>query len=193
MQYPMSVPNEIVLSVVSYSISYYDATSNILCGSVVIQHSSMNYCVNKTCRHVFDISLSPCHSSSNFSITALATNVFGDGPVSNYTVSVYDSEANINITRYIDVDGVYVSSESPIIWIASLGSLLLLALIVCSVLVVVIVLMCVGTKIRISRESLNQQIQMVHANNEESDLNQPVPSSTIPTEENIAYANVLIN
>lgn len=40
-------------------------------------------CLDWTCRHAFEVSLSSCLSSSDFTISAFATNIFGNGPMSS--------------------------------------------------------------------------------------------------------------
>ena len=181
------ISNEINGSALSYSISYYVSTSNILCGSAIIRPSS---CVNGTCRHIFDLALSSCIMGTKFILTVMATNVFGDGPVSNYSVSV-SQDTDDKINRYISGENVLRT------WIASssLGSLLLLTL----VLTLSIVLSIVTVVSIRSKKRMQSEIQQIHGDAdpveakviyEEVELTpQPVPPTVIYTEENIAYAN----
>ena len=180
----VNISNEIDGSALSYSISYYDSTSNILCGSAIIQPSS---CVNGTCRHIFDLALSPCIMGTKFTLTVVATNVFGDGPISNYSVSLIDTDEKIN--QYISGGNVLQT------WIAvsSLGSLLLLTLTLSIVLSVVTVV-----SIR-SKKRMQREIQQIHGDANQAEAKviyeeveltpQPVPPTVIHTNENIAYAN----
>ena len=77
---------------------------------------------------------------SEFVITALATNVFGDGPTVNYTVNKIDT------MPYSCLNG----EQFSLIWIAMLGStalcMLLLSLVLC---VVIATLMRSNLKVRL--------------------------------------------
>ena len=182
-QDPVNICNEIDGSALSYSISYYDSTSNILCGSAIIRPSS---CINGTCRHVFDLALSSCIMGTKYFLTVMATNVFGNGPVSNYSVSVIDPDENIN--RYISGENVLQT------WIVSslLGSLLLLSLTL-SIVLSIVTVVSIRSKNRMQRE-----IQQIHGDADQAEARviyeeveltpQPVPPTIIYTEENIAYA-----
>ena len=182
----MNISNEIDGSALSYSISYYDSTFSILCGSAIIRPSS---CINGTCRHVFDLALSSCIMGTKFILTVVATNVFGDSPVSNYSVSVIDADEKINR---------YVSGENDLqTWIASsslLGSLLLLTLTL-SIVLSIVTVVSIRSKKRMQRET-----QQIHGDGDQAEAKviyeevvltpQPVPPTVIHTEENIAYANI---
>ena len=66
----------------SSTITYSDTTTGSVCGMITIPLSS-ELCLNWTCRHAFEVSSSSCRSSSDFTITAFATNLFGNGPISS--------------------------------------------------------------------------------------------------------------
>ena len=63
----------------SYSILYIDSITGRTCSAVTIPISS-NYCIGLSCQYAFEVSSSYCTSVTNFTISAFATNVFGDGP-----------------------------------------------------------------------------------------------------------------
>ena len=125
---------------------------------------------------------------NKYILTVVATNVFGDGPVSNYSVSVIDTDEKLNC---------YISADNALqTWIASssLGSLLLLSLILSIVLSIVTVI-SIRSKNRMQRET-----QQIHGDADQAEAKviyeeveltpQPVPPTIIYTEENIAYANI---
>ena len=136
---------------------------------------------------MFDVSQSPCVSGTNFILSAVATNVFGDSPVSNYSIMVIEGKTC--------TDSFLPCEKFPSIWIRTLGSLLLLMLILFIVSFVVTVFTIK------SKQRLQREIQQSHACRdsdmtgtkviyEEVELNpQPAPPTVIHTEENIAYAN----
>ena len=143
--------------------------------------------MNGTCRHIFDLALSSCIMGTKYILTVITTNAFGDGPVSNYSVSVSDKDEKIHC---------YLSGENDLqTWIASLslGSLLLVTLTLSLVLSIVTVV-----SIR-SKKRMQREIQQIHGDADQAEAKviyeeveltpQPVPPTIIYTEENIAYAN----
>ena len=186
-QDPVNISNEIDSSALSYSISYFDSTSNILCGSAIILPT---FCITGTCRHIFDLALSSCIMGTKFTLTAMATNVFGNGTVSNYSVSVSDTDEKTDC---------YMSADNDLqTWIAlsSLGSLLLLTLTL-SIVLSIVTVVSIRSKKRMQRD---QETKQIHGDAdqagakviyEEVELTpQPVPPTVIHTEENIAYLNI---
>ena len=119
---------------------------------------------------------------TKFILTLVATNVFGDGPVSNYSVTVIDGKT----------DSFLPCDHFPPIWIATLGSLLLLTTILSTVFLIVMVI-----SIR-SKKRMQREIQQIHGDADQAEAKviyeeveltpQPVPPTIIYTEENIAYA-----
>ena len=92
---------------------------------------------------MFDVSQSPCVSGTNFTLSAVATNVFGDSPVSNYSIMVIEGKTC--------TDSFLPCEKFPSIWIRTLGSLLLLMLIIFIVSFVVTVF-AIKSKQRLQRE-----------------------------------------
>ena len=80
MQVAFKVSDSIDGSATSYTIEYSDSTSSTGCNDSVTIPASL--CINNVCNHVFKIASSFC-SPSDISVTAFATNVFGDGPHSS--------------------------------------------------------------------------------------------------------------
>ena len=125
---------------------------------------------------------------TKYILTVMATNAFGDGPVSNYSVSVIDIDEKINC---------YISDENDLqSWIASssLGSLLLLTLTL-SIVLSIVTVVSIRSKNRMQREiqQIRRDADQAEAKviYEEVELTpQPVTPTIIYTEENIAYANV---
>ena len=63
----------------SYTISYSDSASGIICGSTTIPASS---CEDGTCDDVFVVATSTCAPSTDITVTMFTTNVLGNGPIS---------------------------------------------------------------------------------------------------------------
>ena len=119
---------------------------------------------------------------SEFVITALATNVFGDGPTANYKVSKIDAMPSSCLN----------GEQFPLIWIAMLGStalcMLLLSLVLC---VVIATLMRSNLKVRLQREiqrGSNTGEDSPKSLYKETVLTSLVAPREISTEGNIAYA-----
>ena len=72
-------------SAISYTITYIDSISGSICGLTSIAASS---CGSRICTDWFDLSSSMCKNSSNITVAAFATNVFGDGPLSDIFVYI---------------------------------------------------------------------------------------------------------
>ena len=66
-------------STTSYTITYSDSTSGRICGSATIPASS---CDGGICSCRFDISSSSCLPSADVSVTVFASNILGNGPMS---------------------------------------------------------------------------------------------------------------
>ena len=65
--------------VISYTITYTDASSGRDCGSATLPASS---CWNGTCCHTFGEISPPCSSDGDISISVFSTSILGDGPPS---------------------------------------------------------------------------------------------------------------
>lgn len=81
-QQPINISGSISGSATSYTVTYYDSTSQNVCGTAIISVLP-TFCSSLTCRHVFDVSASLCNSSTGIAIIAFATNVLGNGPKSS--------------------------------------------------------------------------------------------------------------
>ena len=79
-QAPFSISNEIDGSTIFYNINYTNSTSGESCGSVAIPASS---CANGVCIHKFNLSSSLCSPSTALSVIAFASNILGNGEVSD--------------------------------------------------------------------------------------------------------------
>ena len=175
---------EIDGSPMSYSLLYYDHASNVICGSIVIQASSKN-CISGTCRHIFDVFLSPCLNMSEFIVTVLATNVFGDGPTASYTVSKVETMPNSCL------DG----KQLPLTWMAILG-LTVLCMLLLSLVLCVVITTLIRSKVRLQRKiqtELNTAEDSPKSQYEEIVLTPQVAPREISTEENVAYVPTLRN
>jgi hypothetical protein len=69
-------------SAISYTLTYYNSISGIICGSAIVLAST---CMEGVCRHTFTYEKSACGSSSinNVNVTISAANHLGSGPASN--------------------------------------------------------------------------------------------------------------
>ena len=79
MQAPFSISSVIDGSTMFYNINYTNSTSGELCGSVTIPSS---LCANDVCIHEFNISSSLCSPSTALSVIVFASNILGDGEIS---------------------------------------------------------------------------------------------------------------
>ena len=71
------------------TVIYSDSISGETCHPPIIIPASS--CVNGTCSHLFDVlSSSDCPASTDISTTVFASNVLGDGALSNSITSGYD-------------------------------------------------------------------------------------------------------
>ena len=62
----------------SYSISYKDSNTGNICSPVATIPALA--CIDSgMCRHVFEVSTSFCHPSTNITVTVTATSMFGSG------------------------------------------------------------------------------------------------------------------
>ena len=76
-QVTFNVSDNIDGSATSYTIQFSDSTSSTDCkDSVTIPASS---CSGRVCNYEFEIANSSCSLSADITVTAFATNVFGDG------------------------------------------------------------------------------------------------------------------
>ena len=67
-------------SATSYTILFSEATSGDQCDFVSISAST---CKSRVCSYEFEVSSSSCPPLKDITVTAFATNVLGDGPLSN--------------------------------------------------------------------------------------------------------------
>ena len=72
-------------SATNYTITYYDPSSERICGHVTVSASSST---SGQYKHVFDIP-SVCSHFTSIAITIFATNVLGDGPHSSPVLIVF--------------------------------------------------------------------------------------------------------
>ena len=80
MQARFSISNEIDGSTTFYNINYTNSTSGVLCNSISIPASS---CTNRICSHEFNnIPSSLCSPSTTLSVIVFASNILGDGELS---------------------------------------------------------------------------------------------------------------
>ena len=95
LQGTFNISNIVNGSAINYTIIYSDSTSGKSCSLITIPTSS---CVNGICSHLFDVlSSSDCPASANITTTVFGSNVFGNGPPSNPTISgYYDNSTEIN-------------------------------------------------------------------------------------------------
>ena len=75
------ISNTINGSDTSHTITYSNRNGDS-CGSVTFPTNSES-CGEGTCRHLFNVSSSSCPPSDDIIVTLLATNVFGNGPMSD--------------------------------------------------------------------------------------------------------------
>lgn len=67
-------------SATSYTINCLDSISGDLCSSVTIPAS---LCAERICNHTFEISTSSCPPCVDINITVYATNILGNGAISD--------------------------------------------------------------------------------------------------------------
>jgi hypothetical protein len=67
-------------STISYTITYVDSISGDFCNSVTIPASS---CIDGMCNHTFEVTLSSCPPCVDINITVYATNILGNGAISD--------------------------------------------------------------------------------------------------------------
>ena len=96
---PFNIADGIDGSPISYTIIYSDTTTGVVCLEATLPASD---CERGICRHMlFDRSLSECFPQGNVSVSAYATNLLGDGPVSDTdTVRIILSELHVQRTIY---------------------------------------------------------------------------------------------
>ena len=175
-QHPFNATNAETIAknlIHSYSITYYDSISGKNCGSAIIPFSSYS-CVGGICKHIFDVSFSSCPSTGDFSITAYATNVFGDGPASNYTIMTVS-------------DCVIMSGETFMLHLTALfGSTTLLLLI----LFIITSGLLIDSKLKL--QNLKREVQNKNSFEDLDMSRQPsaLPDSVISIQDNVAYAHV---
>ena len=121
-------------------ISFVDQPSFYLF-QVIVSMVLVDMCLMFLNRHVF--------REPTFILSAVATNVFGDSPVSNYSIMVIEGKTC--------TDSFLPCEKFPSIWIRTLGSLLLLMLILFIVSFVVTVFTIK------SKQRLQREIQQSHA------------------------------
>ena len=80
-----NITDDIDGSTISYTIIYSDSHSNNSCGLSIISVSS---CEGSICSHLFEVSASSCSPSSNINVSIFATNILGDGLLSNSVMIV---------------------------------------------------------------------------------------------------------
>ena len=68
-------------SATTYTLTYYNSISGIICGSAIVLATT---CMDGVCRHTFTYEESACGSSSiSVNVTISATNHLGSGPASD--------------------------------------------------------------------------------------------------------------
>ena len=81
MQNSFNISDEVDGSASNYTIIYSDSTFGSICGSAMIPSS---VCVGGICSHMFNVfTSSSCPSSTGITVTVFATNVLGNGPLSD--------------------------------------------------------------------------------------------------------------
>ena len=96
-----SLTNGVDGSAISYTITYTDTKSELICKSTTIPTSS---CQEETCTHYFDVTSSNCQSSSNITLTVFATNILGNGPSTKPLIITLSLSKLMNIGFDIDID-----------------------------------------------------------------------------------------
>ena len=81
MQEQFNITDEVDGSAISYTITYYDATSGSVCGSDTI-YTSESMCIKQKCSHIVNLS-SQCNKSNSIAVTIFATSILGNGSSSN--------------------------------------------------------------------------------------------------------------
>lgn len=79
-QSPFDVYDGIQGNATSYTVTYSDSASGIVCSSETILASN---CLGGFCSSTFEISSSKCPGSSDINVTVFATTNLGDGPETN--------------------------------------------------------------------------------------------------------------
>ena len=87
----------IIGSASSYTIIYSDSASHGNCDSIKIPAAK---CQRSLCKHIFDVSSSPCSNATNISVAVSATNLLGDGP-SSHPVSIELHHHNYSTSKEI--------------------------------------------------------------------------------------------
>ena len=81
-----NISNTIDGSTTTFTIIYNDSISDEYCSPPIIIPASS--CANGICSHVFDVlSSSDCPASTNITTTVFASNILGNGPLSNSATS----------------------------------------------------------------------------------------------------------
>ena len=94
---PFNIADGIDGSPISYTVIYSDTTTGDVCLEATLPASE---CERGICRHMpFDRSHSECIPQGNVSVSAYATNLLGDGPVSD-PVRIILSELHVQRTIY---------------------------------------------------------------------------------------------
>ena len=81
------ITDELDGSALSYTLTYADSNSDIVCGSATIPASSCNF---GTCRYTFDANSMLCPASNiyNNTISVYATNLIGNGYTSSIVATI---------------------------------------------------------------------------------------------------------
>lgn len=79
LQPPFSISDGIDGSTTLYTINYSNLTSGEVCGSAMIPGSS---CMDSVCSDVFNVTSSRCFPSTELSVTIFASNILGNGEIS---------------------------------------------------------------------------------------------------------------
>ena len=85
------IADELDGSALSYTLTYADNNSDIVCGSAIIPASSCN---SGICRHVFDVdsssplSICPTSSSDVYNVSVFASNFLGNGDTSSIATTI---------------------------------------------------------------------------------------------------------
>ena len=100
-QFAANISDGIDGSVIAYMIMYYSSTRSRKICDLAIVTVSPSFCTGLICRHVFDVSTSFCHSSTEIAIAAVATNVLGNGPESSPVyITIATSHFHNNCSEY---------------------------------------------------------------------------------------------
>ena len=162
--------------------------------------------------------MSYCNSAAYFTITAFATNIFGDGSLSSpvyVNITRLPPHCNISskclhnfsrfcICNYNVIHNIIGNAASlndssfDVLLSTSIGSISLLILAVSTTLFIIVTFILVKDRAKIKRDLQQaQEIKVSRVNYEDIDLNQQsegdIALSIIPTTDNVAYGYVTMS